>query len=421
MRADGRTLLDIAADARRRRSRRCRSGCATSSSSRSPAERPRIAVRTRSTSPSWPRSPSATGSASNASASLSDDAFLAAGAALYAGEGSKSATAVTSPTPIPAMVRVLLRMASSVLRDRRVATACARVPARRARSRRGRAVLVGRHRRSACTVRRVRTEPRPIRRSGKRSTSTDARTSATRCCAHAPRDHGPRPGAAILGGHSGVAQLAERRPVKPIVESSSLSPGAPHRRRIFRRCCHKQRSLGASVPSMDTRGGAAGLTSVDERWGPDDLEALRAQYEPLRRFAAVIGRWDVEPDDLVQEAFAKVLVRQPGADPRPRRVPAPHGREPRDRRAPAVRAGAERGAEDRDRCRGGRRVSERPRRPPRARRRASVRCCTSSRSKVNRSHRPPPRSACRTATRGVALLRARRRLRAELSKESSGE
>jgi DNA-directed RNA polymerase specialized sigma24 family protein len=62
---------------------------------------------------------------------------------------------------------------------------------------------------------------------------------------------------------------------------------------------------------MDTRGGAAALTSVDERWGPDDLAALRAQYEPLRRFAAVIGRWDVEPDDLVQEAFAKVLVRQP--------------------------------------------------------------------------------------------------------------
>ena len=53
------------------------------------------------------------------------------------------------------------------------------------------------------------------------------------------------------------------------------------------------------------------MTSVDDRWGIEDLDALRAQYEPLRRFAAVIGRWDVEPDDLVQEAFAKVLVRQP--------------------------------------------------------------------------------------------------------------
>jgi DNA-directed RNA polymerase specialized sigma24 family protein len=36
---------------------------------------------------------------------------------------------------------------------------------------------------------------------------------------------------------------------------------------------------------------------------------LRALYEPLRRFAAVIGRWDVDPDDLVQDAYAKVLRR----------------------------------------------------------------------------------------------------------------
>jgi DNA-directed RNA polymerase specialized sigma24 family protein len=62
---------------------------------------------------------------------------------------------------------------------------------------------------------------------------------------------------------------------------------------------------------MDTRGGAGTVTTVEERWSADDLEALRAQYEPLRRFAAVIGRWDVEPDDLVQEAFAKVLTKSP--------------------------------------------------------------------------------------------------------------
>jgi RNA polymerase sigma-70 factor (ECF subfamily) len=36
---------------------------------------------------------------------------------------------------------------------------------------------------------------------------------------------------------------------------------------------------------------------------------LRELYEPSRRFAAVIGRWDVEPDDLVQEAYARVLRR----------------------------------------------------------------------------------------------------------------
>jgi DNA-directed RNA polymerase specialized sigma24 family protein len=53
------------------------------------------------------------------------------------------------------------------------------------------------------------------------------------------------------------------------------------------------------------------VTAVDDRWGADDLAALRAQYGPLRRFAAVIGRWDVDPDDLVQEAYAKVLTRDP--------------------------------------------------------------------------------------------------------------
>jgi len=53
------------------------------------------------------------------------------------------------------------------------------------------------------------------------------------------------------------------------------------------------------------------VTTVEERWDPGQLDALRAEYEPLRRFAAVIGRWDVEPDDLVQEAYAKVLVKCP--------------------------------------------------------------------------------------------------------------
>lgn len=38
------------------------------------------------------------------------------------------------------------------------------------------------------------------------------------------------------------------------------------------------------------------------------LDELGALYEPTRRFAAMIGRHDVEPDDLVQEAFARVLL-----------------------------------------------------------------------------------------------------------------
>jgi DNA-directed RNA polymerase specialized sigma24 family protein len=62
---------------------------------------------------------------------------------------------------------------------------------------------------------------------------------------------------------------------------------------------------------MDTRGGGSSVTTIEERWGSTALDALREQYEPLRHFAAVIGRWDVEPDDLVQEAFVKILAKEP--------------------------------------------------------------------------------------------------------------
>ena len=47
---------------------------------------------------------------------------------------------------------------------------------------------------------------------------------------------------------------------------------------------------------------------LDERWDPEGIQRLRELYDPLRRFAAVIGSWDVDPDDLVQSAFAKVLT-----------------------------------------------------------------------------------------------------------------
>ena len=49
--------------------------------------------------------------------------------------------------------------------------------------------------------------------------------------------------------------------------------------------------------------------ALEERWSPEGLHRLRELYEPCRRFAGVVGRWDVEPDDLVQEAFAKVMMR----------------------------------------------------------------------------------------------------------------
>src|SRR4051812_25134252 len=55
--------------------------------------------------------------------------------------------------------------------------------------------------------------------------------------------------------------------------------------------------------------GMGARVGVEERWSPDGLQQLRALYAPLRRFAAVVGQWDVEPDDLVQDAYAKVLRR----------------------------------------------------------------------------------------------------------------
>jgi DNA-directed RNA polymerase specialized sigma24 family protein len=49
----------------------------------------------------------------------------------------------------------------------------------------------------------------------------------------------------------------------------------------------------------------------DRQWDQRLVDELRDLYEPLRRFAAIVGR-NLEPDDLVQEAFARVLVVDPG-------------------------------------------------------------------------------------------------------------
>ncbi len=43
----------------------------------------------------------------------------------------------------------------------------------------------------------------------------------------------------------------------------------------------------------------------------DDEQLLVLLYGDLRRFAAVVGPIDVEPDDLVQEAVARALARGP--------------------------------------------------------------------------------------------------------------
>jgi len=54
--------------------------------------------------------------------------------------------------------------------------------------------------------------------------------------------------------------------------------------------------------------------AADERWGADDVRSLRELYPRVRRFAAVVGRPDLDPDDLVQEAFTRALVARQRRD-----------------------------------------------------------------------------------------------------------
>lgn len=48
-------------------------------------------------------------------------------------------------------------------------------------------------------------------------------------------------------------------------------------------------------------------TRLDE----DERDIIETLYVPLRRYAAVVGSADVDPDDLVQEASSRVLRRGP--------------------------------------------------------------------------------------------------------------
>lgn len=47
------------------------------------------------------------------------------------------------------------------------------------------------------------------------------------------------------------------------------------------------------------------------RIADDERQLLRELYPSLRRFAAVVGPAEVEPDDLVHEALVRVLERTP--------------------------------------------------------------------------------------------------------------
>ncbi len=46
-------------------------------------------------------------------------------------------------------------------------------------------------------------------------------------------------------------------------------------------------------------------------WTRRDRAAFRAMYLRLRRFAGAVGPWEVEPEDLLQEALVRALERGP--------------------------------------------------------------------------------------------------------------
>ena len=170
----------------------------------------------------------------------------------------------------------------------------------------------------------------------------------------------------------------------------------------------------------ESAGGGGTRVGLEERWDPAGIQQLRDLYEPLRRFAAVIGRWDVEPDDLVQEAFAKVLAKQPAQirelGPYLRRMVVNLATDERRRFGRAASAapkiatdGASTDAYPSD-------LSDLFALEPRVRALLYM---------VEVEGQPIAPAAEAVGMSGgnarVALLRARRRLRAELSKESSGE
>jgi RNA polymerase sigma factor (sigma-70 family) len=171
---------------------------------------------------------------------------------------------------------------------------------------------------------------------------------------------------------------------------------------------------------MQTIRGGSSVTTVEERWGPEALDALREHYEPLRRFAAVIGRCDVEPDDLVQEAYAKVLTKQPSQirdlGPYLRRVVVNLATDERRRFGRAASAAPKIATASASSDSYPSDLSDLFGLPPRVRALLYM-------VEVEGQQIAPAAAAVGMSSGNarVALLRARRRLRAELSKESSGE
>ncbi len=53
----------------------------------------------------------------------------------------------------------------------------------------------------------------------------------------------------------------------------------------------------------------ARVSDPEKRLDASEREIIESLYGPLRRYAGAVGSADVEPDDLVQEAFLQVLRR----------------------------------------------------------------------------------------------------------------
>ena len=77
--------------------------------------------------------------------------------------------------------------------------------------------------------------------------------------------------------------------------------------------------------------------TVEAGTSGDALDVLRALYAPLRKYAAVVGSYDVEPDDLVQEAFTRFLSQPIGQIEHPQAY-LRHYLEPGVERTPAPAA-----------------------------------------------------------------------------------
>lgn len=56
------------------------------------------------------------------------------------------------------------------------------------------------------------------------------------------------------------------------------------------------------------------MTDAVRRTGPDEWRVVDELYPSLRRFAAVTAPFDLDPDDLLQEALVKVLGRRALSD-----------------------------------------------------------------------------------------------------------